>query len=156
MYFLSVGMSCSCFEYLLGYGCPSSGSLIRDRKAIRDRVLPLWREGSYILMRHFVLRKIFVSGASHAKQSPSNPEVGTTTQEGRKRKRLATDGDEETYLQNQLIKTLERNGRMLSSQLEVQNTNFQLDREQRKDHGNSLIAVLSKLADALGRIADKL
>lgn len=40
MYFLSVGMSSSCFEYLLGYGgSPSSGSLIRDKKAIRDRVV---------------------------------------------------------------------------------------------------------------------
>lgn len=45
---------------------------------------------------------------------------------------------------------------MLSAQLEAQNINFQLDREQRKDHAIHLVAVLDKLADALGRIADKL
>ncbi|CAK9135004.1 unnamed protein product [Ilex paraguariensis] len=97
-----------------------------------------------------------ISGTTHEKQPTSKPEPGTT-QEGRKRKRLATDGDEETTnVQHQLIDALERNGRLLSSQLEAQNTNFQLDREQRKDHVNSLIAVLNKLADAMGRIADKL
>ncbi|GMP82182.1 hypothetical protein CsSME_00036612 [Camellia sinensis var. sinensis] len=87
----------------------------------------------------------------------SNPETGATSQEGRKRKRFASDADEETNtLQSQLIEVLERNGRMVSAQLESQNTNFQLDREQRKDHVDGLVAVLHKLADALGRIADKL
>lgn len=105
--------------------------------------------------------------------------MASTSQDGRKRKRFAGDGDgdevevgvgdgdgdgdgvgdgdEETIrLQDQLIEVLERNGRMLSAQLEAQNTNFQLDREQRKDQADCLVAVLSKLADALGRIADKL
>lgn len=95
------------------------------------------------------------AAATHEKQPFSHPDVGTT-QEGRKRKRPAAEGDEEMYLQHQLIETLERNGTILSSQLEVQNNNFQSDMELRKDHGNSLIAVLNKLADALGRIADKL
>lgn len=95
------------------------------------------------------------AAATHEKQPFSNPDVGAT-QEGRKRKRPAAEGDEEMYLQHQLIETLERNGTILSSQLEVQNNNFQSDMELRKDHGNSLIAVLNKLADALGRIADKL
>ena len=85
----------------------------------------------------------------------------STSQEGRKRKRFpvpAGEGeeDETVRMQDQLIEVLERNGRMLSAQLEAQNTNFQLDREQRKDQGDCLVAVLSKLADALGRIADKL
>lgn len=40
--------------------------------------------------------------------------------------------------------------------MEAQNLNFQLDREQRKDQANSLVLVLGRLADALGRIADKL
>ncbi|KAL7171868.1 hypothetical protein ACSBR2_036512 [Camellia fascicularis] len=96
-----------------------------------------------------------ISGTTPVKQS--NPETGATSQEGRKRKRFASDGDEETNtLQSQLIEVLERNGRMVSAQLESQNTNFQLDREQRKDHVDGLVAVLHKLADALGRIADKL
>lgn len=59
-------------------------------------------------------------------------------------------------MQYQLIDVLERNGKMLTAQLEAQNNSFQLDREQRKDHADSLVAVLNKLADALGRIADKL
>ena len=45
---------------------------------------------------------------------------------------------------------------MLAAQLEAQNQNCELDREQRKDQANSLVLVLGRLADALGRIADKL
>ncbi|GMP57444.1 hypothetical protein CsSME_00021540 [Camellia sinensis var. sinensis] len=99
-----------------------------------------------------------ISSATHGTQQTSNPEVGaTTSHEGRKRRRFGADGDEETNtLQCQLIEVLEKNGKMLCAQLEAQNTNFQLDREQRKDHTGSLVTVLNKLADALGRIADKL
>ncbi|KAG5520522.1 hypothetical protein RHGRI_033188 [Rhododendron griersonianum] len=97
------------------------------------------------------------SGAKHGTQQTSNPEMGGRSEAGHKRKRFAADGDEETNtLQYQLIDILERNGRMLSAQLEAQNTNIQLDREQRKDHMDSLVAVLDKVAGALGRIADKL
>ncbi|KAG4908747.1 hypothetical protein JHK82_057398 [Glycine max] len=96
-----------------------------------------------------------ISGVTNEKLSTSNPEMGSTSQGERKRKRLTTDGEEET-LQYQLIDVLERNGKMLSAQLEAQNINFQLDREQRKDHASNLVAVLDKLADALGKIADKL
>ncbi|KAL7241353.1 hypothetical protein ACSBR2_006883 [Camellia fascicularis] len=94
----------------------------------------------------------------HGTQQTSNPEVGaTTSHEGRKRRQFGANGDEETNtLQRQLIEVLEKNGKMLCAQLEAQNTNFQLDREQRKDHAASLVTVLNKLADALGRIADKL
>lgn len=59
-------------------------------------------------------------------------------------------------LQYHLIDVLERNGKMLTAQLEAQNTNFQLDREQRRNNADGLVAVLNKLADALGKIADKL
>ncbi|KAK7358075.1 hypothetical protein VNO80_17375 [Phaseolus coccineus] len=96
-----------------------------------------------------------ISGVTNEKRTTPNPEMGSTSQGDRKRKRLATDGGEET-LQIHLIDVLERNGKMLSAQLEAQNINFQLDREQRKVHGSNLVAVLDKLADALGRIADKL
>ncbi|XP_052187295.1 trihelix transcription factor ASR3-like [Diospyros lotus] len=98
-------------------------------------------------------------GPSQGTQQTSNPEMGTTSQEGRKRKRFAADagGDEQTdTLHCQLIEILERNGRMLSAQLEAQNTNFELDRQLRKDNMSCLVAVLNKLADALGRIADNL
>ncbi|KAL5552592.1 hypothetical protein UlMin_039993 [Ulmus minor] len=86
-----------------------------------------------------------------------NPETGSTSQDqGRKRKRLTTDADEENSLQTQLIDVLDRNGKVLATHLEAQNNHFQLDREQRKHHSDSLVAVLNKLADALVRISDKL
>ncbi|KAG2285665.1 hypothetical protein Bca52824_045269 [Brassica carinata] len=84
----------------------------------------------------------------------ANPEAGSTSQEARKRKRTSASEDEEKKKKPQRI--LERNGQLLAAQLEVQNTNLKLDREQRKDHGDNLVAVLSKLADAVAKIADKL
>ncbi|PON54802.1 Homeodomain-like [Parasponia andersonii] len=97
-----------------------------------------------------------ISGAANEKQPASNPEIGSTSHEGRKRKRFVFDGDDETSLQNQLIDVLERNGKVLASHLDAQNTHYQLDREQRKSHTDSLVAVLNKLADALVRISEKL
>ncbi|GMJ09902.1 ARABIDOPSIS SH4-RELATED3 [Hibiscus trionum] len=97
-------------------------------------------------------------GTTKEKHPTSNPELGSSSHETKKRKRMATDGDEETGSSPEyhLIDVLEKNGKMLVSQLEAQNVNFHQDREQRKDHGDNLVAVLNKLADALGRIADKL
>lgn len=89
----------------------------------------------------------------------SNPEMGSPSQAGRKRKQAETgrDWDNDTSsLHQKLIGVLERNGRMLGAQLEAQNNNCQLDREQRKDQADSLVAALNKFADALWRIADKL
>lgn len=94
---------------------------------------------------------------NHEKQPAVNPETGSTSQEGRKRRRFVAEDDAvEASLQDHLIQVLERNGRILTAQLEAQNINLKLDREERKDHASSLVAVLNKLADALGRIADKL
>lgn len=73
-----------------------------------------------------------------------------------KRRRVSVDGCVETNMEEQLINVLERNSKMLNAQLEAQNVNSQLDRDQRKDHANSLVAALSKLTDAIVRIADKL
>ncbi|KAG7014618.1 Trihelix transcription factor ASR3, partial [Cucurbita argyrosperma subsp. argyrosperma] len=100
-----------------------------------------------------------VQGTSNDREAAAaaNPGIGSTSsQEGRKRKHVALDVDEETMVQNELIGILEKNGKLLSAQLEAQNMNFELDREQRKHHADGLVAVLNKLADALGRIADKL
>ncbi|XP_042500718.1 trihelix transcription factor ASR3-like isoform X2 [Macadamia integrifolia] len=98
-----------------------------------------------------------ISGTTNEKQPTVNPEKGSTSQEeGRKRRRLSSDIGSEATLQDHLVKVLERNSGMLAAQLESQNVNCQLDRDQRKDHADSLVAVLSKLADALGKIADKL
>ncbi|TYJ47887.1 hypothetical protein E1A91_A01G023100v1 [Gossypium mustelinum] len=97
-------------------------------------------------------------GSTKEKHPTSNPEVGSASQEARKRKRTVNNGDEEpdNSPQYHLIDVLEKNGKMLVAQLEAQNTNLQQERQQRKDHADSLVAVLNKLADALGRIADKL
>ena len=54
------------------------------------------------------------------------------------------------------MKALERNGKMVISQLGARNMHSKQDSEERKDHVDNLVAVLTKLADALGRIADKL
>ncbi|KAJ1443075.1 hypothetical protein SESBI_00355 [Sesbania bispinosa] len=62
---------------------------------------------------------------------------------------LKNDGEEEN-LQSQLIDVLEKNGKMLRDQLEAQNINFQLDRQHQKDTASNIVAVLDKLADALG------
>ncbi|CAA7025165.1 unnamed protein product [Microthlaspi erraticum] len=94
----------------------------------------------------------------------ANPEAGSTSQEERKRKRKSSAGGEKEEeeegetksMQNQLIEILERNGQLLAAQLEVQNSNLKLDREQRKDQGDNLVAAISKLADAVAKIADKL
>ena len=44
----------------------------------------------------------------------------------------------------------------LSAHLEAKNTSCQLDRDQRKEHTDSLVVALSKFTDALVKIADKL
>ncbi|KAK8939893.1 hypothetical protein KSP40_PGU005490 [Platanthera guangdongensis] len=77
---------------------------------------------------------------------------------GTKRRRASHEDDEDSSrcMQSQLIQMLDRNNRMLAGQLQTQNINTQLDRDLRKDQVNGLLVVLNKLADALGRIADKL
>ncbi|KAF8408508.1 hypothetical protein HHK36_007664 [Tetracentron sinense] len=98
------------------------------------------------------------AGTRKDKQQASHPERISTSQEGqgRKRTRLSSDGGRDNSLQDQLIGVLERNSRILSAQFETHNINCHMDRDQRKDHADSLVAVLSKFADALSRIADKL
>nr|WNP90944.1 hypothetical protein [Medicago sativa] len=90
-------------------------------------------------------------GASNEKQQASNLEGE------RKRKRFATEGnEEEESVQSELIEVLEKNGKMLCEQLEAQNKRLQLDRQQQNQTASNMVAVLDKLANALGRIADKL
>ncbi|KAL2903728.1 Trihelix transcription factor ASR3, partial [Bienertia sinuspersici] len=80
------------------------------------------------------------------------------SREGRKRRRFSEEDNNNNVDNNEdpLIQVLEKNGRIISSQLDTYNLNLKLDREERKDHATSLVAVLNKLADSLGRIADKL
>ncbi|XP_066348785.1 trihelix transcription factor ASR3-like isoform X2 [Miscanthus floridulus] len=77
---------------------------------------------------------------------------------GQKRQRSDDNasGRAATSLQGQLVEILDRSSQMVAAQLEAQNINSRLDREQRKDQVSSLLGVLGKVADALYRIADKL
>ncbi|CAL5361752.1 unnamed protein product [Camellia sinensis] len=95
-------------------------------------------------------------GVTKQKQQGSNFWRGSLSQEGWKRRRLALDGCEDTNLEERFVKVLEKNSNMLNAQLEAQNMNYQLDREQRKEQNDSLVGALSKITDALGMIANKL
>ncbi|KAK4569250.1 hypothetical protein RGQ29_004593 [Quercus rubra] len=99
-----------------------------------------------------------VSGTVKGKQPGSaNMWKESISEEERKRRRLSLDGQEDaSNLGNQLVKVLEMNSDKLNAHLEAQNINCQLDRDQRKEHTDSLVAALSKVTDALVRIADKL
>lgn len=83
----------------------------------------------------------------------------TTLPSASKRKRkhpLNASEEEHDEIKSHLLALLENNSRILAAHVQSQNLNSQLDRDQRKEHADSLVAVLGKLADALGRIADRL
>nr|CAB3484377.1 unnamed protein product [Digitaria exilis] len=97
-------------------------------------------------------------GTSKRKQ-PEQIVEDSPAQCGQKRPRSDDDASARaaaTNLQGQLVEILDRSSQMVAAQLEAQNINSRLDREQRKDQVSSLLGVLSKVADALYRIADKL
>ncbi|XP_022771022.1 trihelix transcription factor ASR3-like [Durio zibethinus] len=93
-----------------------------------------------------------ISGEAKEKCPGSISRTGSMVQEGLKRRRLSIDGSED----NNWAKILKRNSNILSSQLEAQNINYQLDRDQRKEQADNLVAALNKLTDAMVRIANKL
>ncbi|KAF0924924.1 hypothetical protein E2562_014999 [Oryza meyeriana var. granulata] len=95
------------------------------------------------------------AGTSRAKQ-PEQIVEDSLAQGAHKRQRSDDASGEAPDLQGQLIEILDRSSRMVAAQLEAQNINCQLDREQRKDQVSSLLGVLGKVADALYRIADKM
>ncbi|EES12053.1 hypothetical protein BDA96_06G064900 [Sorghum bicolor] len=96
-------------------------------------------------------------GTSKEKQ-PEQITEDSPAQCGQKRQRSDDNasGRATTNLQGQLVEILDRSSQMVAAQLEAQNINSRLDREQRKDQVSSLLGVLGKVADALYRIADKL
>ncbi|XP_066345118.1 trihelix transcription factor ASR3-like isoform X4 [Miscanthus floridulus] len=96
-------------------------------------------------------------GTSKEKQTEQITE-DSPVQCGQKRQRSDDNdsGRATTSLQGQLVEILDRSSQMVAAQLEAQNINSRLDREQRKDQVSSLLGVLDKVADALYRIADKL
>ncbi|KAK3183247.1 hypothetical protein Dsin_030533 [Dipteronia sinensis] len=73
-----------------------------------------------------------------------------------KLRKLALHANEDTNMEDQLIKVLQKNSSMLTAQLEAQNINSQLDRDQRKEQSVSLAAAINNLTDALVKIANKL
>ncbi|KAH7307024.1 hypothetical protein KP509_22G042700 [Ceratopteris richardii] len=72
----------------------------------------------------------------------------------KKRKRPSVEETDE--FNRELCTLLESSSRILTAHMDSQNLNFHLDRTQRKEHAENLVAVLGKLADAIGKIADKL
>ncbi|KDP22538.1 hypothetical protein JCGZ_26369 [Jatropha curcas] len=78
------------------------------------------------------------------------------SQKGWKKRPLSSYECEDTNLTDRLIKVFERNGNLLSAQLEARNINLELDRHERKEQNASLVGVLQKLTDGLIRIAEKL
>ncbi|KAF7061549.1 hypothetical protein CFC21_068232 [Triticum aestivum] len=81
----------------------------------------------------------------------------TLQQSGQKRQRTGNDSEPRAEgIADKLLEILERNSQIMTAQLEAQNMNSERDREERREQANSLAVVLGRLADALGRIADKL
>ncbi|KAJ3675847.1 hypothetical protein LUZ60_004889 [Juncus effusus] len=97
-------------------------------------------------------------GSSREKRpAPYNLSTDLPSHEGHKRQRTSEEERDESANQtHELIQLLERNSRLVAAQLEAQNINSQLDRDERKNQTDSLLGVLNKLADSLGKIADKL
>ncbi|KAJ7945624.1 trihelix transcription factor ASR3-like [Quillaja saponaria] len=79
------------------------------------------------------------------------------SQDGRKRMRVSLDDHEGNInFEDQLLKVLKRNSDTLEAHLGSRNTNFQLERDQRKEQTDILVSAMNKLTDALVRIADKM
>ncbi|KAK4414073.1 Trihelix transcription factor A [Sesamum alatum] len=77
-------------------------------------------------------------------------------QEGLKRRRQSSNDQYNVDVEDLLIKAIERNTNLLHAQVEEQKLNCQLEREQQKEQHDSIIASLSKITDALEKIANKL
>ncbi|KAI3686336.1 hypothetical protein L1987_80010 [Smallanthus sonchifolius] len=78
------------------------------------------------------------------------------SKEGFKRRRISIDEHQDKNFNNRLIDVLEKNANMLHARIEAENTNGQLDRDQRKDYNDSLVSALNRISDVLTKIADKL
>lgn len=105
-------------------------------------------------------------GSAHKETDPAvaakekHPGAGSCgepiSRDGKKRKKISLNGYENTSLKKLLIKVLEKNFTMMNAQLEAQFMNTELDREQKKNQDGNLVDAFTKIADALGKIADKL
>ncbi|KAL9243366.1 hypothetical protein vseg_017261 [Gypsophila vaccaria] len=78
------------------------------------------------------------------------------SQEGAKRRRLSTDDPKPDDTEAEMMQVLEETNKMVNTQLDIHSKNVQLDREQRKETTDVLVAALGKLTDVLVKIAEKL
>ncbi|MCD7457858.1 hypothetical protein HAX54_036439 [Datura stramonium] len=97
-----------------------------------------------------------ISGTAEGEQPGSDFWNSPMFQDRVKRRRQSSDGCTDSSLGYKLLKTLERNTDMLHAQLDAQMDTRQLDRKQQKEHTDSLIAALHKVADTLAKVADKM
>ncbi|KAL3617627.1 hypothetical protein CASFOL_037948 [Castilleja foliolosa] len=73
-----------------------------------------------------------------------------------KRRKQSSSDRRNADVDDSFVKALERNMSLLNAQLEEQKVNSRLDREQKKEQHDSLMAVLTKITDALEKIANKM
>ncbi|XP_071703918.1 trihelix transcription factor ASR3-like [Rutidosis leptorrhynchoides] len=92
----------------------------------------------------------------HQKNSPSPSWKESMSREGCKKRRVSTDECQDKRFDERLIEVLEKNVNLMNAKLDAEIANCQLDREQRKDYNDSLVAALNKVSNALTKIADKL
>eukprot|EP00250_Pteridium_aquilinum_P016200 c22999_g1_i1 orf=574-1113(-) len=99
----------------------------------------------------------FINGQFQVVQYAEKP-TGTKAGTGRKRKRQAVDASNEEMgdFKTHIFSMLQTSSAVLTAHVDSQNVNSRLDREQRKEQMDSLVGVLHKLADALGKIAERL
>ncbi|XP_012852597.1 PREDICTED: uncharacterized protein LOC105972206 [Erythranthe guttata] len=81
---------------------------------------------------------------------------GSDFQEGAKRRRQSSSDSRNSDVEDLLVKALERNTNLLNAHFDEQKLNFQLDRDRQNSQHDSLIAALTKVTDALEKIANKL
>ncbi|KAK9668978.1 hypothetical protein RND81_13G100500 [Saponaria officinalis] len=84
------------------------------------------------------------------------PGIYWDSQEKAKRRRLSTDDSKSNDIEAEMMRVLEENNKMVNAQLEIHNKNVKLDREQRKETNDVLVAALGKLTNVLVKIAEKL
>jgi hypothetical protein len=75
---------------------------------------------------------------------------------GRKKKRKKPYSEDGEIFGKELCSLLESSNRILSSHIDSQNLNCHLDRAQHKEHTDSLMHVLGRLAYAFGKVAEKI
>lgn len=107
-------------------------------------------------LHSYLTNCIFLSlkGAS-IKQPGSNFWRGSPSQKGAKRRRQSSSEYQNSDMDNQLIKALERNTDLMNELLKAQNRSLEIDREQRKERHENLMGALTKITDAIEKIADK-